>query len=269
MTEAWRFRPGTLDRAIYNGVLGLNEYQLPERFAPHDVVIDVGAHIGSFAEAAVIRGSENVYSIEPDRTNFEIAASNLRPHIEKGYVRLVQGAAWRSDPNEDELYFDGYHPFPKSFAGMEGIINTGSGSVIWAEGEPVEKIAFDEIVDSMTSRGEKRVRFLKLDCEGAEWPILLTSRRLELVDEISGEFHELGGEFLEISEDRSSKEPVFFKERGAKFAVEMLADYLQGAGFAFKYQRHRRPTGEPEGLGLFFATRAGFDNGGDAFARNS
>ena len=74
--------------------------------------------------------------------------------------------------NTDELYFDGYHPFPKSFMGMEGILNTGNGSVIWGSGEPVAKVAFDEIVDLMTGGGEDEVRLLKLDCEGAEWPIL-------------------------------------------------------------------------------------------------
>ena len=92
---------------------------------------------------------------------------------------------------------------------MAGIVNTGSGSVIWGGGEPVAKVAFDEIVDRVTNHGERRVRLLKLDCEGAEWPILLTSQRLDLIDEICGEFHEIGGQFLEISENRPAEEPVF------------------------------------------------------------
>jgi FkbM family methyltransferase len=255
MTEAWKFRNSTLDKAIFNGVVLFNEYQLPASFAPEDIVIDVGAHIGSFTFAAATRGCENIYSIEPDLTNFEIAAGNLRDYLEQGYVQLVRGAAWRSDPNDDELHFDGYHNFPESYKGMEGIINTGNGSVIWGVGEPVLKIAFDEIVDLVTNKGEKRVRLLKLDCEGAEWPILLTSRRLHLIDEICGEFHELSGEFLEISEDRLLKEPVFRTERLAKFTVEELVAYLSDAGFTVTYRRHRRPTGAIEGLGLFFATR--------------
>jgi FkbM family methyltransferase len=257
MTEAWRFRPGTLDQAIFNGVVLFNEYRLPQRFAPGDIVIDIGAHIGSFAEAVLSRGCRNLYCIEADRANVEIAATNLRPYIEEGYVRLVWGAAWRSDPNTDELYFDGYHPFPKSFTGMEGIINTGNGSVIWPVGEPVKKVAFDEIVDLVTNLGEQRVRLLKLDCEGAEWPILLTSRRLELIDEICGEFHEIGGQFLEISEDRSSKAPVFSYEGYANFTVEAMVSYLSSAGFVVTYDRHTRPTGAVEGLGLFFARREG------------
>ena len=49
---------------------------------------------------------------------------------------------------------------------MEGIVNTGNGSVVWGLGEPVAKIAFDEVVDLATNGGERRVRLLKLDCEG-------------------------------------------------------------------------------------------------------
>ncbi len=249
------FRNGTLDEAIFNNVVGRNEYRLPDRFTASDIVIDVGAHIGSFAMAVLERGCENVYAIEADRTNFEIAAENLRPHIENGHLQLVRGAAWRSDRNSDELYFDGYHPFPESFIGMQGILNTGNGSVVWGSGEPVAKVAFDEIVDRVTNRGEHRVRLLKLDCEGAEWPILLTSQRLGLISEICGEFHEIGGQYLEISEDRTETQPVFSFANVDKFTIDLLVDVLTDAGFTVTWHRHTRPGGAPEGLGLFFATR--------------
>ena len=38
MTDAWSFRPGTLDQSIFDGVVALDEYRLPERFEPGDVV---------------------------------------------------------------------------------------------------------------------------------------------------------------------------------------------------------------------------------------
>ena len=234
----------------------LNEYRLPDRFAPGDVVVDVGAHIGAFAYAAVQRGAEHVWSIEPDPANLALAAEHLKPYVDKGYVRLMQQAVWRSDPNDDELRFDGYHDFPKSFKGMEGVLNTADGSVMWGEGQPVAKVAFDDVVDLVTSGGERRIRLLKLDCEGAEWPILLTSQRLHLVDEIVGEFHELGGPFLEIGEDRPAKAQVFHSERVVAFTAEELARFLGDAGFRVTHRRHRRPDGALEGLGLFFATRA-------------
>lgn len=249
------FRNGTLDRAIFNGVVISNEYRLPESFAPGDIVIDVGAHIGSFAQAVLSRGCRKVYCIEADAANFEIAAEYLRPNIESGQVQLVRGAAWRSDPNADELRFDGYHPFPKSFTGMEGILNTGNGSVVWGRGERVANVPFDAIVDHVTNQGEDRVRLLKLDCEGAEWPILLTSQRLGLIDEICGEFHEIGGQFLEISEERPAQQPVFKFENVEKYTIDVLVDALSKAGFIVTWRRHTRPTGSLEGLGLFFARR--------------
>ncbi len=240
---------------IFNGVVVLNEYRLPARFDPADIVIDVGAHIGSFAYAVVTRGGEHVYSIEPDRANCTYARQYLEPYIQKGYVQLIEGAVWRSDPNDDELRFDGYHFFPRSFAGMEAVLNTGSGSVIWGVGDQVEKIALDDVIDLATSHGERRVRLLKLDCEGAEWPALLTSRRLELIDEIVGEFHEIGGPFLEIGEDRPASPQVFHTDRVACFTIDELVRTLREAGFHVTSCRHRRPDGALEGLGLFFAAR--------------
>ncbi len=255
MTEAWAFRNGTLDEAIFHQVVRVNEYHLPDRFEPDDIVIDVGSHIGSFAQAVLSRGCRNLYCIEPDRSNFEIAAANLKPYVDRGCVQLIRGAAWRSDDNTDQLYFDGYHPFPKSFMGMQGIINTGNGSVIWGSGDPVAKIAFDDVVDLMTRHGKDEVRLLKLDCEGAEWPILKTSRRLHLIREICGEFHEIGGKYLEISEDRPVTTPVFASDQAERFTVDVLVGILEDAGFTVTFQRHHRSMGAIEGLGLFFARR--------------
>ena len=255
MTDAWSFRPGTLDRMIFDGVVALDEYRLPERFEPDDVVVDVGAHIGSFAYAVVLRGGKHVWSIEPDGTNCAFAAEHLRPYVDQRSVRLMHAAVWRSDPNDDELRFDGYQVFPQSFLDLAGVVNTGGGSVMWGVGEPVQKVAFDDVVDLVTNRGERRVRLLKLDCEGAEWPILLTSRRLHLIDEIVGEFHEIGGSFLEIGEDRLSKAHVFHSDRVAGFTVEEFVRFLNDAGFCVTYRRHLRPNGALEGYGLFFATR--------------
>ena len=255
MSNEWKFRPGTLDRAIFNGVVSLNEYQLPSQFNPDDVVIDVGTHIGSFAHAAASRGCHNVYSVEPDVTNLEIAAAHLRSYVANGDVKLLRGAVWRSDINDDQLRFDGYHVFPNTHVELAGILNTGNGSVIWGVGDPVEKIAFDDLVDLATMNGRRRVRLLKLDCEGAEWPILLTSQRLYLVDEICGEFHEIGGDYIEISEGRDVHEPIF-RLAGKNLILDLLVRFLGESGFVVDYQRHRRPSGALEGLGLFFARRS-------------
>ena len=68
MIEPWKFRKDTLDESIFNQVVNVNEYHLPLAFEPDDIVIDIGAHIGSFAQAVVSRGCRRVYCIEPDRS---------------------------------------------------------------------------------------------------------------------------------------------------------------------------------------------------------
>ena len=50
---------------------------------------------------------------------------------------------------------------------------------------------FDAVVDDVSMKGARRVNLLKIDCEGAEFPILLTSNRLAAIDRIVGEYHEL------------------------------------------------------------------------------
>ena len=253
---AWKCRPQTLDVAIYNSIVRFNEYRLPDALSPEDIVIDVGTHIGSFSQAVVMRGCRHVISIEPDCENFEIACENLKPYLVKGFVRPIRAAAWRSDANDDQLYFDGYHPFPDSYPGMQVIVNTGSGSVVWGIGtERVPKVALDDVIHQATNGGSKRIRILKLDCEGAEWPILLTSRRLHLIDQICGEFHEFGGEIIEISERVDNQPPLFQIEGFDRFTIDELVRVLGDSGFDVDYIRHRRPNGQMEGMGLFSAKR--------------
>src|SRR5215213_2924677 len=109
-----------------------------------------------------------------------------------------------------------------------------------------DDVVIDDVVDLATNGGERRVRLLKLDCEGAEWPIVLTSRRLHLIDEIAGEFHELGGPFPEIGENRPSHPHVFHSARVAGFTIEELVRFLGDAGFRVTYDRHMRPDGALE-----------------------
>jgi FkbM family methyltransferase len=258
----FRFRSDSIDQGIYFLVVHRNEYRLPDRFQPDDLVVDIGAHIGAFTYAVLRRGSRCVHAVEAGLENFQIASENLRPYIERGEVALVHGAAWRSDDNDDRLWFEG-HPRFQGFPGLDGVVNTGGGSVCWSrEGEPVPKVAFDPFMLKITDDGRRRIRLLKLDCEGAEWPILLTSRTLHLVDEICGEFHEIGGQFVEIDQASDPRGPVFGFDGIDRFTIGLLRRRLNEAGFDVTFRRHRRPTGEIEGLGHFFATRPNLTPGG-------
>lgn len=220
----WRLRRRTLDERIVRQVAIANEYRLPERFEPDDVVVDVGAHIGSFALAALERGASLVHCVEPDAENFALLEHNLSPYGDR--VRLHHAAAWRSDVTAGRL----------SLRNPVAPRNTGAHQVATLEeGAGVEAVAFDELIDQVG-----RARLVKLDCEGAEWPILLTSRRLGQVEALCGEYH-LG------------PLPAAFQVEGATFDVELLERVLTEQGFSVRTEA-LPPVPHP--CGLFFAKRS-------------
>jgi FkbM family methyltransferase len=167
----FRFRDRTMDEGIFLSVTRYNEYKLPRSLSPDDVVIDVGAHIGSFSLAATMRGSQRVFAFEPNPANFRLARHNLAPHPGVQLLRkAVLGTSGRVTPI--------------SFPTQGQLQNTGgSGVTLDPEGK-VPSTTLDEILLQ-----HPRVAILKLDCEGAEWGLLLKSKELRRVQFICGEYH--------------------------------------------------------------------------------
>lgn len=60
-----------LDKVLYS-----NSYRLND-FLPGSVVVDVGAHIGSFSIGCSIRGASKIYAFEPVQDNYELLIKNL------------------------------------------------------------------------------------------------------------------------------------------------------------------------------------------------
>lgn len=243
MEHGFRLREGTYDDWIFRSVVEENEYGLPERFEPTDVILDVGMHIGSFCHAAAIRGAGRVYGFEADEANYRCACTNLAQHGTK--VQVFHKAAWRSDRGPTVLHFHRPHDAK----------NTGGGNV-WSDGTvPVEAIPFDNAVRMATRNGRGRVRFLKIDCEGSEFPILFTSRLLHLIDEIAGEYHEFGGEHDRNAIPETAAVPGF-----ERYTIGELTDFLQAAGFAVESKRY----GESN-LGIFRARQVATAPTGGAY----
>ncbi len=87
----------------------------------------------------------------------------------------------------------------------------------------------------MAASGQRRIKLLKLDCEGAEHEIIRTSKLLHLIDEIVGEYHPPGNfdDCLEI-----------FKAAG--FQVEDVPTQ-DGRGLFFAHSGLRLTSAEDEG----------------------
>jgi FkbM family methyltransferase len=228
MAPTFHVRKDTWDEAIFRIVHDDNEYRLPNHLEPEDIVIDIGMHIGSFCCAALQRGSQNVHGFEAERNNYECAVHNLQPFADR--VHCYNQAVFRSDRAGDKLFHSGY---------MTSGLNTGGGNVFWAtSGDEMAVVAFDDVLRRITENGKRRVKLLKIDCEGSEFPILLTSRMLHLIDRIHGEYHELPDEI-----------PVVSRVDGVdKYTKEVIARCLRDNGFEVEVV----PTENPA-LGMFFA----------------
>lgn len=223
------FRENTSDAYIFNEVVTLNEYGVTETFGWRDIVMDVGGHIGSFAYLVLTKGCKNVYVYEPDKSNYEVLARNMAAFGKKAHC--LNYGLWRSDLDAASLPYTGYLQNGWNSAGGSVLCNTGTSQV------PVRK--FDEAIDLITKKGKKRIRVLKIDCEGSEYPIFYSSKKLHLIDTIYMEYHTL------------SDVPKFSKVEGSPcYDGATLINFLENQGFVVQYDRlgHVNKDGVPFGL---------------------
>ena len=190
------------DLAAVNEVVTRDAYHLSElaslwRRSPPLHVIDVGAHIGSFALFFHRLGCERriphaCVAIEANPDNLDVLSANVS---EWGHV--VHGACYYG-PGELSL-FNTVHP-----ANGNRTTCTSSSTVAveesalkpdyadphhashWHDRRPLPKVTLEQV---MGDRGWDRIDLLKLDCEGAEFSIL-ENCDLSRVNLIVGEWHD-------------------------------------------------------------------------------
>lgn len=227
--------------SVLDSVALWDEYQIEKmNFAADDVILDVGAHVGIFSYMCFRRGSRKILAYEPEVKNFQ----QLAQHVGglQG-IELYHLAIFRSDERATALTHSGYLGD-----------NTGGGNVLFdgarvdmdaQELNPIEPssqvvqvVALDEILEKFP-----RVRLLKLDCEGSEFPILLTSQLLARVETIVGEYHEISPSVY------AALTPAAQLENFRAYSVAQLVAHLQRFGFDV------RVVSNSPNLGKFFATR--------------
>jgi len=122
---------------------------------PGEVVVDVGAHIGSFGDDALRRGASKIIMVEPDPINVECIRRNFPEEIASGKVIIVPEGAWSK---VDTLTF------------AVGVTNSGAGSFVLPEiGHSQEmKVPVRPLDDILQNIGVPKVDFIKMDIEGAE-----------------------------------------------------------------------------------------------------
>lgn len=132
-----------------------------EEIRPGSVVVDVGAHVGTFTSRALKAGAAKVVAIEPDPVNVECLKRNFREQLTDGRVTIMPEGAWSK---EDTLDFH---------VGKE---NSGTGSLLGSAGQQTIKIPVRRIDAMLADLGVTRVDFIKMDIEGAERDALSGAR---------------------------------------------------------------------------------------------
>jgi FkbM family methyltransferase len=129
-----------------------------------DIVLEVGAWLGSFMRAALNQGAALVVAMEPEPINRSCLEQTFASEIESGRVKLIAKAAW-----------DRAGPVKMTNLGPNAVEGSHKGFAVSDEG-PVdaEAITIDELVDTLNL---ERVDFLEMDIEGGESLALQGARR--------------------------------------------------------------------------------------------
>ena len=131
-------------------IAAISRMPMPE---PGDIVIDCGAHVGTFSDFALRRGAQLVVAIEPDPTNFACLRDNFSAEIAAGHLLLVQKAI--SD-KEGKLQLS------------LGRANSGSNSLALSRGPDSIEVLVTTLDTLAGELGLEKVDFIKIDIEGSE-----------------------------------------------------------------------------------------------------
>jgi FkbM family methyltransferase len=158
------YREGTVDEHVLGHSFEDGIYFIPEYIpTPEDNIIDIGAHIGTFsilAASKLRRGK--VYAIEACQETFEYLRRNVALN-QLSNVSLHH-LALTDFKGTVRLFYD---------------INSGNWghSIVKELSDQYEDVCADTLTNFMADNNITRCDFMKFNCEGAEFKIILSTPR--------------------------------------------------------------------------------------------
>lgn len=205
--RAWA---GTLSIHVVNvlfEVVGRDAYGLRELDRDVEVIVDIGAHIGAFSVCAARKWpTAKLYAYEPVPENYGYCRGNLRAnHVLNATIRNL-GVA--SSAGTRTFHLSESSP--------------GDHSIYTATGKAVQLpvVSLNEILASV---GSENIDLLKMDCEGAEYEILMSvdNETLNRIERITMEVHVVSGGTRQELVSKLNRSG-FSVRHGTKDGVSML-----------------------------------------------
>lgn len=174
-------RAGTEDFGIINEIYVIKEYdKLINKIKKESVVIDIGGQIGVFSIYAALKNKDvKVYSYEPFEENYEILKKNISLNkLQNKIIPIKLGVSGKKERREFILCDE----------------NTGGHGFYCTDGSKKISINTISLKDIFENNKIKKCDYLKMDCEGAEYEILLNASKklLKKINSISMEYHKNG-----------------------------------------------------------------------------
>ena len=197
------------------------EYDSLEKFKidEKDLIIDIGAHLGFFTiKAAKQAYNGTVYALEPFSKHYSLLKNNILSNNIKN-VKFYNQAI--TDKASELTFYYTMHGDP----GDTSLFKINQEENIFEE-----KVKSVSLQDFFNQEKITKCNFLKLDCEGAEYAILMAAdgSTLSKIQKIAMEWHR-------FAPDHDPKRLAnFLKESGFKLIEP--SSYDGKAGFLFAYR---------------------------------
>ena len=201
------------DREIFEDGFAYNKYDIGSDVSGK-VVLDIAAHIGCVSTLASKLGAKHVYAYEAHPENYAKLVENVESTKLGDKITVSNRIVWK--PGSEVLYCT-----PMG-ANTGGIRVTDENT-----GVSVETISLDEILDTIYKEQGEYPYLIKIDSEGSEFPILLSSKKVSEVTRIVGECHNL------------CPPHEHFRVEGwdGDYTIYTLAKRLKDLGFSTSYNR--------------------------------
>ena len=158
------YRPQTTDEKVIEEVIEGNEYQKKKIgfvFEPHDVWLDLGANIGTFALFVLSMGASTI-CVEPEPSNLTILQHNLQSNFKNGKYTVLQcGVSQRSGTMPLYLCKGEYNKYRHSM-----LIRKGRKHI------EVDVKPLSELWKLTCPKTRRAVNAIKMDIEGMEIELL-------------------------------------------------------------------------------------------------